>query len=281
MIALGAVDHDVAGAQLLDIVAGAADRDRSGMMEAMADRGDAALDARDLDRHELVAQQGDDALQRAYPAQALGRLRRRAPAHRLGPGEGVDDMGDRAGEHRSGDDAGAVDHGEQHLVALTVVALDELLARQAGRAQEALDRLGRRIGARALALLARRRGHLGDAADDQREAARGGIALDAFEGQVERLQARLEQRGQIGARLFLHAGGNFFRAELEEEIFGHLFSSREGAKARREEDAFARRRDDATSLVLAATDHPAPAAANAAWFEVRTPLARRTAVVAS
>jgi hypothetical protein len=150
------------------------------MVEAMADGLRAALDAGDFDRHELVAEQGDDALQRAHPAQALGRERRRAPAHRLGPGEGMDDMADRAGEHRARDHAGPLDHREQHLPAFAVVTRDELLASQAGRAEETL---------RAPASGASARGPLrssvivavvpGDAADDQREAARGGVALDA------------------------------------------------------------------------------------------------------
>ena len=81
----------------------------------------------------------DDALQRADPAQALGRGRGGAPAHRLGPGEGADDGGDRLGEHVGGRAAGLVDHREPDAVALV-----QLVLGQAGLAQEAFERLRRR-----------------------------------------------------------------------------------------------------------------------------------------
>ena len=50
------------------------------------------VDARDLDRHDLLAEQGNDRMERAHPAQVAV-----APAHRLGPGEVGDDPADRLG----------------------------------------------------------------------------------------------------------------------------------------------------------------------------------------
>ena len=111
----------------------------AGMVEAVADRGRARSDAGDLELDDLVAEQGDDALQRADPARALGRDRGLAPAHRLGPGEGADDRRDRLGEHRGGGAAGLLDRREPDAV-----ALDELVLGQAGLAQEAFERLRRR-----------------------------------------------------------------------------------------------------------------------------------------
>ena len=68
-LALVLVDDHVAGAQLLDVIARAADGDRPGVVEAMADRGRAAGDALDLDRHDVLAEHRDDAVQRPHPAQ--------------------------------------------------------------------------------------------------------------------------------------------------------------------------------------------------------------------
>src|SRR3546814_13272772 len=85
--AFGGVDDDVAGAELLGIVARAADGDDAGMMEAVTNGGGAGFDAGDLEFNHSVAEEGDDALERADPAEAFGRSRGDAPAPRLGPGE--------------------------------------------------------------------------------------------------------------------------------------------------------------------------------------------------
>src|SRR3546814_10888993 len=73
--AFGGVDDDVAGAELLGIVARAADGDDAGMMEAVTNGGGAGFDAGDLEFNHSVAEAGDDALERAYPAEAFGRSR--------------------------------------------------------------------------------------------------------------------------------------------------------------------------------------------------------------
>ena len=97
------------------------------------------VDAVDRDRHDLLAEQGDDRMQRPHPAQAGGRRRRRAPAHRLGPLEIADDSGDRLGQHRRRCPARPVDHREPDAVAVL-----ELVLVQPGLAQEAFERLRRR-----------------------------------------------------------------------------------------------------------------------------------------
>ena len=65
------------------------------MVEAVADRRRAAGDAVDLDRHDLLAEQGDDAVQRPHPAQAIADSPQRID---LGQGKSRDDALDRLGE---------------------------------------------------------------------------------------------------------------------------------------------------------------------------------------
>src|SRR3546814_18334222 len=86
-------------------------------MEAVTNGGGAGFDAGDLEFNHSVAEEGDDALERADPAEAFGRSRGDAPAHRLGPGESADDRWDRFGEDVGGPTAGLVDHGEEDAVA--------------------------------------------------------------------------------------------------------------------------------------------------------------------
>src|SRR5262249_30076511 len=145
------IDDHMAGAKLLDIIAGPADGDRAGMMEAMPDRGRAALYAVDLDRDDRLAEHGDDAVQRPHPSE-----RAIAPAHRLGPGEIRDDALHGFGKNLRCGSALALDHREQHAAAFL-----ELLTLEAGLAQEPLERLRRRVGARALHILAARLSRVG------------------------------------------------------------------------------------------------------------------------
>src|SRR3954468_13733874 len=109
------------------------------MVEAVAEGGCAGLHARNLEFDELVAKQGHDILQRADPAQALGRGGSLAPAHRLGPGEDADDGRNRLREKLGGGAAGPVDGGEPNAV-----ALDEPILAESGLAQKAFERLWRR-----------------------------------------------------------------------------------------------------------------------------------------
>src|SRR4029079_3600734 len=85
LLAFFVVDDDVAGAQLLNVVGSPTDRDRTRMVEAMADRRGARGQPVDVDRHNLVAEDRNYAGARPAPA-----LRAVSPAHRLGPGEILD-----------------------------------------------------------------------------------------------------------------------------------------------------------------------------------------------
>ena len=211
--ALVRVDDDVAGAQLLDVVRRRPDRDRAGMVEAVADGSRAALDADDRARHHALAEQRDDAVQRADPAQALGGLRRRAPAHRLGPGKGADDSRDRLGEHVGGGTAGTLDHREPGAV-----ALGQLVLRQPGLAQEAFQRLRGRGNARSLGLF--RDGGRPDRqpARDQRKPAWRGVGDGLGGGEARLGELGREQPGEVLARLRLHARRDLLRAEFEQEV---------------------------------------------------------------
>ena len=93
--ALVLVDDHVAGAQLLDIVARAADGDRPGMVEAMTDRRRARLrcpsiSTGTISSPSIATMPCSGRTQRSDPV---------APAHRLGPGKIGDDPPDRLGEH--------------------------------------------------------------------------------------------------------------------------------------------------------------------------------------
>ena len=209
------IDDDMAGAQLLRIIGRGADGDGARMVETMADRRRTAGDARNLAGHDLLAEQSDDALQRANPFQAFGGAAGIAPAHRFRPGERANDVGDRLGQYAGGGAAGTLDHGEQHAV-----ALDQLLAGQTGLAQEAVQRLRRGGGFRALGLFADRRRLGGQRAGDERQATGGGVGGEVGRDDPGFAQLGDEQAGEIVARLVLHARGNFFGAEFEQEI-GH------------------------------------------------------------
>src|SRR3546814_11380349 len=62
----------------------------------------------DFTGDQFIAEDRDDARQRAHPAQAFAARAFAAPAHRLGPGEGADDRGDRFGQHIAGRAAGTL-----------------------------------------------------------------------------------------------------------------------------------------------------------------------------
>ena len=218
-------DDDISGAQLGGIVVGAFDADRAGRMEAMPHRLAASLDPLDRQRDDLAAEQRDDALQRADPAQAFGGGAGRAPAHRLGPGEGADDCRHGFGQHVGGGTAGLVHHGEPDAVAIL-----KLILGQAGLAQEAFKRLRRGAGAGTLELLADRRGFQRQVASDQRQAARRDEAVDRRGLEPGLGQFLGEEARQIVGRLQLHARGNFLAAQFKEEI-GHAISSDAPAQA--------------------------------------------------
>src|SRR5690606_21071963 len=212
-LALGVGDDDVAGTQLLLVVAGAADGDRARVVEAVAERHVAAGDLTDRAFHELFAEDGDDAGERAHPAQALGAERGGAPAHRFRPGEAADDGGNRLGEHGLDRPARLFDDGEIHPTTVF-----ELVLGETGVAQYGFERLGRRGGPRARGLRAHRLRRLRQIAGDQRQAARGGPDGDLADRNAGGGHLLAEQLLRLGTRAGLHPRGNLFGAEFEEEI---------------------------------------------------------------
>ena len=129
-LALGVIDDDMAGAQLLGVVVRAADGDFTRVMEAVAHRGVAAGHPANLAFDQVFAENRDDARQRPHPAQALGRQRGGTPAHGLGPRERADDRRDRLGQHVARGAARLIDHREIRAAALHVAQF-ELVARDA------------------------------------------------------------------------------------------------------------------------------------------------------
>ena len=127
--------------ELRRVVLEGGDGEGVGGVEAVAAGGVAGGDAVDREGHHLGAglagEDAEDRVQRADPAQGAV-----APAHRLRPGEVADDRLDGLGDDLGGGAAGAVDDGEED-VALLVGADLELVAGEAGGAEEALDRLRR------------------------------------------------------------------------------------------------------------------------------------------
>ena len=125
------------------------ERHVGGEVHLEADRGRVLGDVEEVAAEEdLAAREVDlarpERVELAQDARSLrGRERVLAPAHRFGPGEGADDRRDRLGEDVGGGAAGPLDHREQHAV-----ALDQLVAIEAGLAQEAFERLRRSARAR-------------------------------------------------------------------------------------------------------------------------------------
>ena len=154
--------------------------------------------------NERAVQRAGDAAERADPGQRGG-----APAHALGPGEAADEGGDGLGHE--GDDRDGDGLAHEHEVAALV---DELVPRGAVLAEEALERLRRGVGARAPLGGAGGR-HLGREGGGVGDAAGAMEGLDG--GGDERGQRLPKQAGQIRRRPGLHAGGDVFAEELEEE----------------------------------------------------------------
>ena len=210
------IDDDMGRAKLLGISRRAGDGDAPLEMEAMPGGHAVRRNPLDLERHDLLAEQRHDALQRPHPAQALGGEARIAPAHRLGPGEGAHDRRDCLSQHVRGCAAGLLDDGEPHAVTIL-----KLVLREPRLAQEAFQRLRGRRCARAFELLAHRLRCDGQIMRDQREPSRRRIA-----GELTRLEAGFrqpvrEQPRQILARLGLHARRDFLAAQFKKKVRAH------------------------------------------------------------
>ena len=80
----------------------------------------ANFEIHDLRVFGLRPEGGENGMQRTHPSQAIGVGRTDAPAHRLGPREGLDDIGQDFGENVERRSALALDHRDVELPALLV-----------------------------------------------------------------------------------------------------------------------------------------------------------------
>ena len=224
LLAAVGIEHDLRPLQARDIVVEAADRDRAGRVEAVAIGGVAGGDAVDLEGDDLRilglgAEGAEDRVQWTDPAQAGAGGRGLAPAHRLRPGEGADHRRHDLGDGRNRLLPGLLDDRDVRVALLRIADDGRFVERgEAGSLEEALHRGVRRADARPLALLADIAPAHGEASDGERQPARRG---EGFRALID--QAALDQRIgdkllQILRRLALHAGGDLFRKEFEQEI---------------------------------------------------------------
>ncbi len=184
-------------------------------VKAVPARVPAALHGLDVEMHDLAREQAHDRVQRTHPLQLA-----RSPAHGLGPRELL-----RHRRHHFRDD---VVHGPAGLLRLheVVVALlvgDDLGLvdrRDAGCAQEALDRLLRRTDTRPLALVLDFGRLRRQAVDHERQAARRCVGLALADRDAVRLEAVQHQLAQILRRPRLHPGRDLFGEHFEQQ-FGH------------------------------------------------------------
>ena len=169
---LGAVKDHMGAFQFRGVIVKIVNGEAAGREEAMARCGVSGRDVIDGDGDNPVAfvirQTAEDRVQRADPAQLTA-----APAHGFGPGEGADGGFQHLGDDLLGPAAGFFDHRKEGF-ALFIGAAFQLVQRQAGGAQEAVDGLLRRGGGRALAFLAGGFRFRRQTLDGEREATGGG-----------------------------------------------------------------------------------------------------------
>ena len=212
------VQHHMGALQLGGVIFEPGDGEAIRRVEPMPRRPVARGDAVDVQRHHfgpgLGRQYADDRMQRPYPFQTTS-----APTHGFGPGEIANNRCQHLGDDLGRRATGLLDHGDIDLALLVVLNL-QILARNTGPAQEALDRLFRRIDARAFTFLAQRRRGIKQPVHRQRQPARrvegGGPGI----GQTGLDQTVRHPRLEVlrGARL--HPGGDFFREEFDQKV-GH------------------------------------------------------------
>ena len=234
------VEHDLRGRELAGVILEPRHAKARGRHEAVPRGRVARGDALDRDRHDLGArgprEDAQDRVQRAHPAQ-----RPRPPAHRLGPGKAAHDLGQHLGDDLGGGAPRPLDPGEIDL-RLLFVAHDQIGARKARGAQEALDRGLGGIRAGALALLDQGWRPLGHIPEHEREPARGREGGRLPIGQAARDKPVGDEPAQILARARLHPRRDLFGEELDQE-FGHLSSpASRSADARRRRARRANRR---------------------------------------
>ena len=193
----------------------------------MAVRDVARNDPVNFKRHDLGvfglgAKGRDDRMQRAHPAQRIRLCGARAPAHGFGPGKSAHNLRQNVRQHVERGGARLLDDGDVELALALGVGLDfRLIERIETRsAQKSLHGGLWRADARAFLFLAHVRLTGGQACDVQSEPARRGEARSALINKPALHQRVRHQPLQVFGRLLLHAGGDFFAEQFQEQI-GH------------------------------------------------------------
>jgi hypothetical protein len=209
-LALVLVDDDVAGAQLLDVIVRAADSDETRMVEAVPDGRHPADNPSDFERHDILAQNCDDPVERADPSE-----RAAAPPHRLRPGEVGEDPTKRVLDDLRRGSTRPLDDCEQDPVPLL-----KLVFREPGLAQKAFERLRRCGRAGTLDLLPAGLRLLRHVASNQRQPPRRRMDVDCARPEAGLVHLLREQPHEVVARPRLHTRRDFLGQKLKQK-FGH------------------------------------------------------------
>ena len=215
---LGRVEDHLGLLELGLVIGKAGDPELPGLQEAVAARGVAegqhrAVAELQRAREPAPVEDREHAVERTHPGKPV-----LAPAHRLGPAEHLNRLGDDAGQDlRARLPFDPLDREiEGALVGLA--HLGGVDGRQAVALQEALDGPNRRIQPRALLLLDRVGLALGQAVDHERQAARRDEGARLAEGQPGARQALGDQTAKLLGRARLHARRNLLGQELEQQL---------------------------------------------------------------
>ncbi len=203
----------------------------SGRHEAVAVRDVAGADAVDREAAPprglgLRPEGADDAFAAGAPSAKSPGSREAAPQRiDFGQGKLADDGGQDFGQNLRRRAAGALDHGDVELALLRVVFDLRLVERgEPGALQKALDGGVGGADARAAPLLAHVLAAGGQPGDVQRQPPRRREGFRALVEEAALHQGVGDELFQVLRRAALHAGGDFFGEEFEEEI-GHLLGA--------------------------------------------------------
>ncbi len=217
------VQHHLGVMQLRDVVVEALHLDRTGRHETVAARRVAGLNAVNREAHHVrflgFRPEGrDDRMQRPHPGEPAV-----APAHRLRPRERAHHLGHDLGNHVDGGAALLLGDGDVEVALLVGLHLGLSDRGQACRAQEAGDGLLRRPHFRTFTLFLQVRLLHRHAVHGQRQPARRRKGLGALVDEPGRHQPVGDHLAQVVGGARLHARGDFFGKQFEQEI-GHCVS---------------------------------------------------------
>ena len=211
--ALRRIENDFGVEELHVVIGEVLHREFRAAHEAVAARLVARLDAIHLERHDLAAENAEDRMKRAHPAQ-----RARSPAHRFRPGEGAHNRGHDLGDDIRRRPALFLRHRDIEGALLVFLHRRFLDGGQARRAEETVNRLLRRADLGALALFLHIRRLFRQPVDDERKAARSRIGARILSLDARLLQRVGHEAHKVLARPLLHSRRDFFREEFEQQL---------------------------------------------------------------